>query len=120
MQNFSSRSLITEIPSGTAKNDPDRVRDGAPRDRTDCRKVHHNGNRSADRATDPRSLNPATLTSSYSQVKRAFVNHKEGVEKRRYRQLTEFIPAGAPAVDDYPDNNEDDDNDADDEEYSAR
>lgn len=75
---------------------------GAPRDRTDCRKVHHNGNRSADRA-----MGPGPRSQKVS-------------EKMKYPELTEFIPAGAPAVDDYPDNNKDNDNDADDEENPAR
>lgn len=75
---------------------------GAPRDRTDCRKMHHNGNRSADRA-GPQAP-----------------DHKKRQKKMNYPELSEFIPAGTPAVNDYPDDNKDNDNDADDEEDPAR
>lgn len=74
----------------------------APRDRTECWKVHHKDNRSADRTTGP---GPRSQKAS---------------EKMKYPELTEFIPAGAPAVNDYPYNNKDYDNYADDEENPAR
>lgn len=47
-------------------------------------------------------------------------NHKKRQKKMKYPELSEFIPAGAPAVDDYPDNNKDNNNDSDDEENPAR
>ncbi len=50
---FHRDPFFAENPAGTAKNDPETVMEGAPRDRTDSRKVHYNGNRFADRATGP-------------------------------------------------------------------
>lgn len=46
-------------------------------------------------------------------------DHKKR-QKKKYPELSEFIPAGAPAVNDYPDDNKDYDNYADDEENPAR
>jgi len=76
---------------------------GVPRDRTECRNVHHKDNRSADRTTGPGPH-----------------DHKKRQKKMKYPELTEFIPAGTPAVNDYPDDNKDYHNYADNEENPAR
>ena len=47
-------------------------------------------------------------------------DYKKRQKKMKCLELSEFIPAGAPAVDDYPDNNKDNNNDSDDEENPAR
>lgn len=77
--------------------------EGAPRDRKDCRKVHHNGTRAAYRATGAK-----------------LPDHKKRQKKKNYPELSEFIPAGTPAVNDYPDDNKNDNDDANDEENPAR
>lgn len=69
----------------------------------DCRNVYHNRNRATYRATGAKQS-----------------DYKKRQKKLKYPELSEFIPARAPAVNDYPDDNKNDNNDADDEENSTR
>jgi len=50
---FHRDHFFAENPAGNAKNDPETIMKGASRDQMDCRKVHHNGNWSADWIAGP-------------------------------------------------------------------